>query len=58
METTLDLGSLRLLPHCPKGHRVVGIMDGEFVVAEVHIPADTPLRETDTVVRKVISNQL
>lgn len=54
----MDLSQLRLLNDCPAGHRVVGLMDGDFVVAEIHIPHDTPLRETEAAVRKVMENQL
>ena len=56
--TALSLGSLRLLANCDKGHKVVGLMDGDFVMCEVHIPGDTPLREIDSVVRKLLESQL
>ena len=56
--TALSLGALRLLANCSKGHKVVGLMDGDFVVCEVHIPGDTPLREIDSAVRKFLSEQL
>jgi len=36
----------------------MGVMDGDFCLAEVHIPADTPMREIDAAVRKVFLNQL
>ena len=54
----LELGNLKFLPNCPKGHKVMGVMDGDFCLAEVHIPADTPMREIDAAVRKVFLNQL
>lgn len=55
---TVDLSALRILENCAKGHRVVGIMDGDFTVCEVHIPGDTPLRDTEAVVRKIMEGQL
>mgnify|MGYP001616136323 FL=1 len=54
----MDLGSLRILGDCPKGHKVIGVMDGDFCICEVHIATDTPLRENDAAVRKLLREQL
>jgi hypothetical protein len=54
----MDLGALRILNDCPKGHKVIGIYDGDFCMAEVHIPEDTKLSDIDKAVRKVLSEQL
>lgn len=54
----MDLGALRFLPDCPKGHKVIGLMDGDFVVAEIHIPGDTKLQDVDSTVRKLLEEQL
>ena len=54
----MDLGSLRLLPNCPKGHKVIGICDEDFVVCEVHLPAGTSLKEIDQKVREFLGAQL
>ena len=54
----MDLGALRILNNCPAGHKVIGVMDGDFVVAEIHIPGDTKLSDTDKIVRKILKEQL
>ena len=58
LTSPLDLGPLRIMSNCLKGHQVIGLMDGEFCLAEVHIPNNTPLREIEPTVVKVILNQL
>ena len=55
--TQMDLGALKILNDCAKGHKVIGICDGEFVVCEVHIPKSTPLNKIDEVVRMTLSSQ-
>ena len=57
-QTNFDLGALRILNNCPAGHKVIGVMDGDFVVAEIHIPGDTKLSDVDKTVRKILKEQL
>ena len=54
----MDLGSLRILGNCPKGHKVIGLMDGDFCVAEIHLPPDTKMSEVDRKVREFFNGQL
>lgn len=53
-----DLGNLRILNNCPRNHLVIGLMDGDFCVCEVHLPIETSWRDIDEKVRAYFGGQL
>ena len=58
VEGRFDLGNIRIANNCPSGHVVVELCDGDFAMAEIHLPSDTKLRDISTVVEKFFRSQL